>query len=248
MTLRPLLAYLPWHARDASVRTFSPVLIFLVIAGLPLMTISATKGSSLFDGSRPVQELALQVWSGTASLSITIAAFLVMSQSISTDRDKQHVRFLFAHQVNPVLFYVQRFVVGLAMLVAYFALIAWGYSQVVPVPVLGTVLALLLTCWLVGSLTMLAGALTKAEGILVLGVYLVANVLQQVSVAAGESAPRWVRALAPVLPPVNRMSDYAQAWINGRTVDPSDLVLVIGYAAGMFIAALVLLRRAPLVR
>lgn len=248
MTLRPLLAYLPWHARDATVRTFSPVLIFVVIAGLPLMSVSATKGGSLFDGSRPVQELALQIWSATASLAVTIAAFLVMSQAISTDRDKQHVRFLFAHQVNPVLFYVQRFVVGVALLVVYFALLAWAYSQVAPVPILGTVLALLLTCWLVGSLTMLAGALTKAEGIVVLGTYLVANVLQQVAAAAGESAPRWVRALAAVLPPVDPMTDYAQAWINGRTVDPSDLVLVIGYAAGMFIAALILLRRAPLVR
>jgi hypothetical protein len=47
---------------------------------------------------------------------------------------------------------------------------------------------------------------------------------------------------------VKQLGDFSGAWLNGRTVEPQDLVLVLGYGIGMLLSALYLIKRAPLVR
>jgi hypothetical protein len=47
---------------------------------------------------------------------------------------------------------------------------------------------------------------------------------------------------------VRQVSKFADAWIAGRTVEPQDLVLVLGYGIGMLASAVFLIKRAPLVR
>lgn len=246
MNLRPLIAYLPWHARDVAVKVFAPFLLFFVIAGIPLGVFSGQTGISLFGGEPRMQSMALSAWGASASLCILIGSVLLMNGSFALDREKQHVRVLFSHQVPPELFYLQRFVVGLTLFAASFTLIPVLFSQIVTVPVLGTFLALLLTGFFLGSMLLLIGAITQRDGLVFIGTFLVSNILQTVTQAGG--GPTWMRGLAWILPPVKQVSSFAEAWIGGRTVEPRDLVLVLGYGIGMLLSALYLIKRAPLVR
>lgn len=246
MNLRPLIAYLPWHARDVAVKVFAPFLLFWVLAGLPLAAFASQTGIPLLSGQPRVQSMALSIWGTTASLCILIGSVLLMNGSFALDREKQHVRILFAHQVPPEGFYLQRFIVGLTLFAASFTLIPVLYSQIVTVPVLGTLLALLLTAGFLGSMLLLIGAITQRDGLGFIGVYLISNVLQTITQTG--AGPTWLRGLAWALPPVRQLSNFANAWLAGRTVEPQDLVLVLGYGIGMLVSALVLIKRAPLVR
>ncbi len=246
MSLRPLIAYLPWHARDVAVKVFAPFLLFFVLAGIPLGTFAAQTGVPLFGGQERIQALALSLWSSTSSLCILIGSVLLMNGSFSLDREKQHVRVLFAHPVRPELFYLQRFAVGLVLFAASFTLVPVIFSQIVTVPVLGTLLALLLSAFFIGSMLLLIGAVTQKDGLVFILVYMFSSVLQ--AVTQGGGGPEWMRGLAWFLPPVRQLSNFSSAWLAGRTVEPADLVLVVGYGIGMFVSALVLIKRAPLAR
>lgn len=246
MNLRPLMAYLPWHARDVAVKVFAPFLLFFLMAGLPLAGMASEMEISLFGADPRLQDLALRIWGSTASLCLTIGAVLVMNGSYSLDREKQYVRVLFAHQVPPAMFYLQRFAVGLTLFAVSFTLVPVLFSHIVTVPVLGTLLALLLTAFVIGSMFLLIGAVTQRDGLVFIGVYLVSNVLQ--SVTQSGVGPTWLRAVSWMLPPVKQLTDFSRAWLDGRTVDLTDLVLVLGYGIGMLLSALVLMKRAPLVR
>jgi hypothetical protein len=246
MNLRPLIAYLPWHARDVALKVFAPFLLFFVLAGIPLGTFAAQTGIPLFSGQERIQALALSLWSSTSSLCILIGSVLLMNGSFALDRERQHVRLLFAHPVRPELFYLQRFIVGVALFAASFTLVPVIFSQIVEVPVLGTLLALLLSAFLIGSMLLLIGSVTQRDGLAFILVYLFSSVLQ--AVTQGGAGPEWLRGLAWVLPPVRQLSAVAAAWLGGRTVEPADLVLVLGYAIGMLVSALALIKRAPLAR
>lgn len=246
MNLRPLIAYLPWHARDVAVKVFAPFLLFFVLAGIPLATFAATTGVPLFGGDQRIQGMALGIWSSTASLCILIGSVLLMNGSYALDREKQHVRVLFAHPVRPDLFYLQRFVVGLTLFAASFTLVPVIFSQIVEVPILGTLLALLLSAFFIGSMLLLIGSVSQKDGLLFIGVYTVSFVLQ--AVTQDGAGPQWMRGVAWFLPPVRQLSNFSAAWLAGRTVEPADLVLVTGYGIGMLVSAVVLIRRAPLSR
>jgi hypothetical protein len=246
MNLRPLLAYLPWHARDMAVKVFAPFLLFFVLAGIPLATFAGQTGLPLFGGDERMQGMALGLWSSFSSLCILIGSVLLMNGSYALDREKQHVRVLFAHPVRPELFYLQRFMVGLTLFAASFTLIPVIFSQIVAVPVLGTLLALLLSAFFIGSMLLLIGSVTQKDGFVFIVVYLFSNVLQ--AVTQDGAGPEWLRGLAWFLPPVRQLSSFAAAWLGGRTVEPTDLVLVLGYGIGMLVSALVLIKRAPLAR
>jgi hypothetical protein len=246
MNLRPLIAYLPWHARDVAVKVFAPFLLFFVMAGIPLGVFSGQTEIPLFGGDPRLQDMALGAWRATSSLCITIGSILLMNGSFALDREKQHVRVLFAHQVPPELFYLQRFIVALSLFAASFILVPVIFSQIVTVPILGTLLALLLSGFFLGSMLLLIGAITQRDGLVFIGTYLFSNVLQSITQAG--AGPTWLRGLAWMLPPVKQLGDFSGAWLGGRTVEPQDLVLVLGYSIGMLVSALVLIKRAPLVR
>lgn len=246
MSLRPLIAYLPWHARDLAVKVFAPFLLFVVLAGIPLGTFAAQTGVPLFGGHERIQGLALSLWGSTSSLCILIGSVLLMNGSFSLDRERQHVRVLFAHPVRPELFYLQRFTVGLVLFASSFTLIPVIFSQIAEVPILGTLLAVLLSAFFIGSMLLLIGAVTQKDGLAFIVTYMFSTVLQ--AVTQGGAGPEWLRGLAWFLPPVRQVSNFASAWLAGRTVEPADLVLVLGYGTGMLVSALVLIKRAPLAR
>jgi hypothetical protein len=247
MTLRPLLAYAPWQARDAAVRALAPLFVVFAIAGLPLYAFMSSQELTDFTSDPRATELALQAYDGAVSLAMLIGAFLLMGNSSALDRDKLHVRFLFAHPVAPEAFYLQRFLVSLVVSTVIFAAVPLVFSWLaVPVPVLGTLKAYLVIQLLIGSLAALCGAITARDGLVLIITYIASNVLQQLD-RAEQLAP-WLSTLSKGLPPIGAMERTADALIAGTAIVTNELILVAGYALGLLLVALVIVKRAPLVR
>lgn len=247
MTLRPLLAYLPWQARDAAARGLAPVFLFSLIAGLPIYGVQTGNQTADFVNDPNARDFALAVYRSTVNLAIVLGAFLMTAQTVATDRERQHVRVLFAHQVVPWMYYLQRFIVGLLFLALSFAIAPWGFSQfVTPVSIPGAIWAALTTGVLIGGLAMLCSAVTARDALPLLIVYIGSNILQQVAATAELSA--WLEWLAEVLPPIQKLGLLCQAWYTDSPLPTEHLAPVLGYGIGMLIFSLVIIKRAPLVR
>lgn len=247
MTLRPLLAYAPWQARDAAVRALAPLFIVLAVAGIPLYGFSSSQEIADFTSDPRATELALQVYDSAVNLAMLIGAFLVMSNSVALDRDKLHVRFLFAHPVAPEAFYLQRFLVALVVSTSLFVAVPVIFSWLVtPVSVLGTLKAYLLIQLMIGSLGALCGAITAKDGLALIVTYITANILQQLERA--DQLSSWMSTVANALPPLAAMERTVDAFLAGTAVATNELILVLGYSLGLLVAALVIIKRAPLVR
>jgi len=242
----PLAAYARWQLRDSLPRLATPLVIFLSLGLLPLWALARQSGG--FAAMRlegEPQAMALVAYHSTLTLAMTLGAVLLASGIVALDRERQHFRFLFSNPVAPWKYYLQRFVIGAVMFALVMALIPLGFGALVAgVPVLPVITSSLMYALLYGSLAMLCGALLNKDGILFIGIILVAGVLQQ----SKPMLPEWVGAVANSLPPVNVTSTVRAAWLAGRAADTGDVLLVGLYSLAMLAAALVLIRRAPLAR
>lgn len=248
MTLKPLLAYLPWQARDLAVRGSAPLGILLALGGLPIAAFLYQQGVVDLANDPRQAEFVRAVYQGVAPLTITLGAFLFMTSSLAMDRDKQHVRFLFSHQVNPVSYYLQRFVLGMLVFLALFSLgpLALEFLLGGDVQVLGTLAGYAISLVLIGGMTVLASSLTNRDGVLLILLYILVRSLQQLT--AQDLLPDWMTPLVRGMPPLGTMSELTTALVQGNAVQTTDVVHVLGYGLGMLIAGLLVVRRAPLVR
>jgi hypothetical protein len=247
MTLQPLLAYAPWHARDAIVRALAAPLIFALLVAIPLATVPSEGGLAAIATNPEWWKLFSSLYLNIGSLAMTLGAVLQVSQVVAIDRERQYFRFLFAHQVVPWMYYLQRFIVSVSLFVALFLLIPIVYSQLVlSVSILGAFKAALLAGTFIGSLSLLCGAFTKRDGLALIAVYLTASIIQPPQAVA--ALPTWVGGLSKLLPPVHNAKEVRDAWMNGAEAVPSDLWLTLGWTAGMLVAALFVIRRLPLAR
>jgi hypothetical protein len=189
----------------------------------------------------------MQIYNAFIQMAATLGSVAMMNQIVALDRERQYFRFLFAHRVRPWHFYLQRFAVALLLLVALFATIPIGFSLfVTPVSAVPALQSMALYGFLVGSLAMLCGALVQRDGIALIVVFAAASVLQQAKRMG--NLPSVLGVLADALPPFHRASVIRTEWLTGVAVDAGDLLIVIGYGLAMLVAALVVVKRFPLVR
>ncbi len=241
------LAYLRWHLRDALPRAVVPLLVFLGIGGIPLWSLIGREGLASAREAGRFQDVLLQLYGQTLTLAITLGALVLLSGVVSVDRERGHVRFLFASPVVAWRHYLARAVVSLVLFAAALALIPLGFGAVVvAVPVLPVIGAALLYGLLLGSLGLLAGAITDRDGPVVIVTVLLSAILQPLA-AAGQ-LPSWAARLAQLLPPLASADAVRSAWLAGTAPSPGHLWLVLGYSFGMAVAAFVVIHRAPLVR
>lgn len=247
MTLRPLLAYLPWQAREMAVRGLAPLAILLVVGGIP--TYAFLNGQDVVDlaNNSTQADTVKAIYQSVASLAITLGAFLFMSSSVALDRDKQHVRFFFSRQVNPVNYYLQRFVVGMLLFLALFGIVPGAIELfMTDVNVLGSIGAFAISLVLIGGLTVLAAALTNRDGLALILSFVIIRTLQQLSTQ--DLLPDWMEPVARGLPPIETMAQLSKALVEGNTFQTTDLIHVVGYGLGLLVAGLIVMRRSALVR
>lgn len=242
-----LTLYARWQLRDAFLRALAPVVIFAGIAGIPLWALVRHHTLVVLRQPGPPLEEALQIYGNLMELSMTLGAFVLVSGLLSADRMKQHYRFLFSRPVAPWRFYLQQSVISVVLFVAVFSLIPIGFGLIfTPVPIVAVVKSATLYALLFGTLALLCGALVNKDGALLIGVAMLATVLQQLEQT--NALPRWAGILADALPPLITADALRTRWLAERAIESGDLVLVLLYSLGMLVAALVLIRRTPLAR
>lgn len=247
MTLRPLIAYLPWLARDLAVRALAPLFVLLILGGLPLYAMLSSQEVVDLANNAQQADAVRQMVSGIAPLGIALAGFLISTQGVALDRDRQHVRFLFSHQVAPWTFYLGRLVLGILVFNAVFAVAPLIVEfALLDIRVFGMLAALTLQLVLVGSLGVLCASLTHRDGLALVLSYFVIRTFQQLS--ASDVLVDWADPIVRGLPPLETLNSLVRAFIVGTDFQWTDVVHVVGYGLGLLIAGLLVIRRAPLVR
>lgn len=241
-----VLAYAAWHLRDSLLRALAPIGLWLSLSGVGLGLMIRSSGLEAVR-SGPLQIPATAAYQQGLTLALTLGALILASGYVAQDRAQGHVRFLFSAPVVAWQFYLARFVIGLVCFVAATALIPVGFSLLIfPVAVAPVVASAALYGLLLGALAYLAGALTRRDGAVVIGVTLLASVLQPF--ARTDQLPGWLDVIATALPPLKAADDVRTAWMSGAAPVTQDLVLALGYALAMLVVSLLIIRRAPLVR
>ncbi len=244
-----LAAYARWHAKESIGRALVPLLVFTAIVGIPIWELAQRAGLADVRVPGRIQDEVLALCRTLLGLSITLGALLVGSGFVAKDRTAGHVRFLFSTPVVPWQFYLQRFVIGFALYCGAVAIAPVGFSYfVLPVPVWPVVASAAVYGLLLGGLGMLAGSVTRHDGAVVIGAVLVGSILQQTVRQSAGQAPAWMEWIAVLLPPVDSADRVRTALLTGAAVDQRALALVLAWGAGMLLASLVVIRRAPLVR
>ena len=75
---------------------------------------------------------------------------------------------------------------------------------------------------LLGSLAMLAGALTRHDGGVVIGVTLVGSIVQALVRTAPEAVPAWMTWLARGLPPIDLADQLRGTWLRDAPPHPTS--------------------------
>jgi len=245
--LGPLAAYLPWHARDSAGRALLAPAIFLLTAVAPIWAFMSSNPEISFRDAGAAQDFARSLYNTFLPMGTVLGAVVMMNQVPALDRERQYFRFLFAHQVTPWRFYLQRYLVAFALFLAGVAVIPLGFSALVTdVAFLPTMYSAALFGLLVGTLMCLCGALTQRDGLALIVVYLGTSVLQQIERA--EALPGWLEPVVAALPPFDVAGTLRTAWLTGGPYDTGDLVHVVAYSAALLVVALVAIKRFPLVR
>lgn len=245
MSATPLAAYTKWHVWETLPRLATPVALFLVLGAMPIATFANARGIDALQLPGEEQRQALMIYTQMLMLCITLGSIVVASGIIALDRERQYFRFLFSHPVVPWQFYLQKYLISALLFALVMMVIPVGFSLVVTdVPVLAVALSSLLYALLYGSLAMLCGALLNKDGIAFIAVIVVSSSLQETR----QLLPTWLAHVADALPPFKVADGVRRALLNGAAVDTGDLLHVIAYSAGMLVAALVFVRRAPLAR
>jgi ABC-type polysaccharide/polyol phosphate export permease len=172
-----------------------------------------------------------------------------ISGLVSSDRQQGHFRFLFSKPVNVPAFYAQAFAVHLVA----FVVIAAGLAALLgvltaPAAVLAAAQSAALTFVLVGGLGLLFGSLLRLDGAVLVLVYLISSIVQQIDTQQPGVLPGWASTLGQLLPPVNKLDQVRTHLFAGQAPVYADLWHVLGYGALAGVVGLLVLRRAPLAR
>ena len=225
-----------------------PTLLIALMAGVPLyVAIHADAQNQFLTPNGP--QFAAALFNGTITLFLPLGLFLAVAGTISGDRVKGYYRFLFSKPVNVVSYYVQQFVLSGVAYVVLYALIVWIFGLfTVHQSVHRAVENALLTYFVMGSVGVLLGALTRSDGVLLGAVWALALLLQPLAILPSNPLPYWATVLAKALPPVQKLDAIRTQIYTMQPVDTHGLWIVLAYGAVMFAAGLIVLRRAPLSR
>ena len=175
--------------------------------------------------------------------TLMLLAVLFSSQElIGRSRKLGYYKLILAKPVNPVLFYGQLFFVNLAGTLIVMAILS-GIFSVIAAPVSIWRIGAVTSCAfiLLGGIGFLISAFVNFDSLLLIAIVGVSFLVSIYGEAHGGAAA----AIANVLPPVQQMQRLNGLMIGLQT-KISDLVWVLAYGFGAFIAGLIALRRREL--
>jgi ABC-type multidrug transport system permease subunit len=248
-----LLRYSRYQLPDFLLQRLTlPLVLLAFAAGLPTYLMMKNTPPGWMQSPQGIN-LARQMFSQSITLYLPLGAFVGAVGVISSDRQQGYFRFLFSKPVNVLAYYAQTYLLHAIVYVAVFGLIVWGFgAYTVHFSVHRSMAAAALTFVLIGGLGLLLGALTRFDGAGLIGLYVLALILQQL-VASPNGLKNgglsdWLVVIAKALPPVVKLDTLRNHLYAGEALDMAQLWHVLGYGGGAAILGFLLLRRLPLAR
>ena len=236
-----LARYSLWQFRDFVMDRGIAILIIGLLWGYVLLEpLRRTMGPGWSGGvASQAWPFVLQITSAVVSLSVLIT----LNGMVSTDRKMGYYRFLFAKPVNPVVYYAQLFLVGMAGVLAAMLVLASALRIILPTfSILNFILYSALIYVAMGGIGFFLSAATRYDWLSLAAVWLGARALRTVYGPRGD----WRSKAVELLPPVHKVDDLANSLIGGGTAETSDVLWLLGYGALFFVLGLVVLRRGSL--
>ncbi|MBA3645469.1 MAG: hypothetical protein H0W63_04770 [Gemmatimonadaceae bacterium] len=170
--------------------------------------------------------------------TIMLLAVVFSSQElIGRSRKLGHYKLIFAKPANPALFYGQLFAVNFLGTIILITILAGVFSAVAtPVSVWGIAAVTACGFILLGGIGFLVSAFVNFDSLLVMGIVGVSLLVS----AYGEAHGGIATTVAKVLPPVRQMHNMSVVMI-GLDANITDVIWVLSYGTGAFIAGLVAL-------
>jgi ABC-type transport system involved in multi-copper enzyme maturation permease subunit len=177
-------------------------------------------------------------------VALGFAGTLIATHGIvSRDRERGFYRFLFAKPIDAAAFYGQAFVInGLGLIATSAALLgvtALAFGRAVPITPLAVVGA---EYALLGGTVFLLSTLWRFDFVLAALSWPAAALVAALA-HDRRSGPLWASIVEPLLPPMYRFGEFAEAVVGPGRVEPSHLVIVVGYGACCFALGLHVLGR-----
>jgi len=238
----PVLRYSGWQLRDHLRGAGLVIAAGAALVALVLWRMRLANPSGFTDPALLLPVLMAQLgWP---------LVLVVTSGMVSTDRLDGYYRALFSAPVSPVAFYLQRYLLGgavvatLPVALAVAILVATGAWA----PPGGAVAVLLLLYLLLGGLVFFWSTVGRRDWAVALAVYALHGALTS-AIAAGANLPRWLDLLYRVLPPFHLVDFGGMA---GGAVRPPSLpagtgwLHFVGWGIGLVAAGLLVLRLRPM--
>lgn len=219
--------YAGWMARDLALGPGIPIVGLTVL--VPLFLTSVRIETNLAGGLE-----AFVVW--TLYFTSWVLTLLATTGMVSADRAGGYHRTLFAHPVSPPLFYLQRWLLGGALVLAASAIAAAALATRLQDPAVWFELVVRagLVYLVFGGLVLFCSTLVRRDWLLAFGI-LAAHAVLGVLISGPVA-----RALDALLPPVGLL-------LPGRDLPAGgNLLYVVLYGLALIAAAMVIIQRRPL--
>lgn len=242
-----LSGYALWQLRDYASRPMIWTILAVSVFGvfpLIVMKIHAADLSRMDDEGMPYR----QAFEGFVAIFGFLAPMLAVSRLVSKDRSPGLTRFVFAKPVGVREYYAQAWIVRAVAALLLAASMGVLINQFIgEVPWLRG-LAVIGVCWvLIGGVGLLLSVLTKLDTGLLIAVYLIPDVLNQL-LEASPGSSWWVKPWLTIMPPMHRLDEIRRAILTDAPFPQGDVAHALLYGAGCAALGVFLVRKLPLVR
>jgi hypothetical protein len=189
-----------------------------------------------------------QEYGNITAVLLYFIVFLAVIAVMTVDRTTGYYRFFFSKPVNVVSYYLHTFCVHGAVICVVLALFALAWGSWMPHESLHRATYVgVIAFALIGGLGFGFGALTNTDAALT-PLSFVFAISAQLTLADYTGPPRWLVIAAKILPPAADFEKTRRLLDQARPFLGTPLWHVLAYAAGFWIAGLILLRWRPLGR
>ena len=217
-----LARYSLWQFRDFVMDRGIAILVIGLLWGYVLLEpLRRTMGPGWSGGATAqAWPFVLQITTAVVSLSVLIT----LNGMVSTDRKMGYYRFLFAKPVNPVVYYAQLFLVGMAGVLAAMLVLASALRIILPTfSILNFILYSALIYVAMGGIGFFLSAATRYDWLSLAAVWLGARALRTVYGPRGD----WRSKAVELLPPVHKVDDLANSLIGRGTAETHDVLWLV---------------------
>ena len=227
----------------------------LLRAGLPTLIVTMLgfmmwKGAGTVDWASPDGiRFSQQVFRLLGGMFIALGGFLGVARLISDDRSNGYYRLLLSKPVSLERFYIQQWLLhGIGLVVIAGLLAAWlqGATGTLPVREAMTVMGLM---WLlIGGIGFALSAMTNADALLLVVLYVMSAVLHGLKDAPNSPMWPWLKQLTRIFPPVQKLDFIRDQLYAGAGMPWAHIAHVACYGALAFALGVIVLRRTSFAR